>query len=165
MYYGNMKKLDTANSKGIGSTLFVSGCTHNCKGCFNKDSQKFTYGKPFTKEDEDRFIQYIQHPQVKVASILGGEPLQQPTHEMLQLVKRIKEETGKPIWMWTGYTLEELYTTDKMEILQYVDVLIDGRFELDKKDLMLKYRGSSNQRVIDMQKTLEQGEIVLFDYN
>lgn len=164
MNYATMKPLDTANGKGVASTLFVSGCTHECKGCFNREAQNFNYGELFTKEKEDEFIHNIQHPQVRIASILGGEPMQQPSTEMLQLVKRIKEETGKDIWMWTGYTWEELMDMpDKMTILSYIDVLIDGKFELDKKDLMLKYRGSSNQRVIDVQKTLEEGRIISFE--
>lgn len=160
--YAEIKKFDCANGRGVGTSIFFSGCTHHCKGCFNEIAQNFNYGKPFTKEVEDEFIGYAKHPQVNHVSILGGEPMQQDSEVMLEFVKRIKSETGKLIWMWTGYTLEELYQMpDKMKILKYVDVLVDGRFELDKKDLTLKYRGSSNQRVIDMQETLTQNEIVL----
>ena len=162
MNYAEMKKLDVANGPGIGSTLFVSGCHFNCKGCFNKAAQAFDFGKPFTKEEEDRFIGYLQSPHVRVANILGGEVFHQKEEDILSLVKRIKEETDVDIWMWTGFTFEELSKfPKKMEILKYVDTLIDGRFNLELRDLSLKYRGSSNQRIIDVQPTLESGSLVL----
>lgn len=162
MNYANIRKLDIANGPGIGSTLFVSGCHFNCKGCFNKEAQSFDYGKPFTKEVEDEFISYLQHPQVVVANLLGGEVLHQDEEVILHLVKRIKEETNVQIWLWTGYTFEQLSMfPEKMEIIKHIDVLVDGKFELELRDLSLKYRGSSNQRVIDIQSTLKTGNLVL----
>lgn len=164
MYYSQIRKLDASNGFGIRTTLFVSGCSFACEGCFNQEAQNFTNGELWTEEVENQFIEYTKNPNVVGVNLLGGEIMQQDSAIILHLVKRIKEETGKSIWMWTGYTLDALYNMpDKMEILQYVNVLIDGRFELDKKDLMLKYRGSANQRVIDVQKTLQQGQIILFE--
>lgn len=164
MYYGKIRKFDTANGPGIRSTLFVSGCTFNCPGCFNKDSQNFKYGKEFTKEVEDEFISYIKNPNVAGASLLGGEVMQQKTDEILSLLKRIKEETGKSIWCWTGYKYEDLIKIkEKKPLLEYIDVLIDGQFVEAKKDHTLKYRGSSNQRVINIPETLKSGSICEID--
>ena len=160
--YAKIRKLDVTNGPGIRTTLFVSGCTHNCEGCFNKEQQDFNYGNKFTKETEDEFIQLTKNKQIKGVNILGGEPMQQIMDDtLLNLLKRIKLETDKPIWLWSGYTFEEIVNNPKrLEILREVDVLIDGKFQADKRDIMLKYRGSSNQRVIDVKKSLEQGNIV-----
>ncbi len=177
MKYAKIRKLDVTNGPGIRTTLFVSGCTHNCEGCFNKvvsgcthncegcfnkEQQDFNYGNEFTKEIEDEFIELTKARQIKGVNILGGEPMQQVMDDtLLNLLKRIKLETDKPIWLWSGYTFEEIINNPKrVEILREVDVLIDGKFEADKRDIMLKYRGSSNQRVIDVKKSLEQGNIV-----
>lgn len=162
MNYAKIRKLDVTNGPGIRTTLFVSGCTHNCEGCFNKEQQDFNYGNKFTKETEDEFIQLTKNKQIKGVNILGGEPMQQIMDDiLLNLLKRIKLETDKPIWLWSGYTFEEIVNNPKrLEILREVDVLIDGKFQADKRDIMLKYRGSSNQRVIDVKKSLEQGNIV-----
>lgn len=165
MKYAKIRKYDISNAPGICTTLFVSGCTHNCEGCFNKEQQDFTYGNDFTKEIEDEFIEYSKSKQVKAVNILGGEPMQQLMEDtLLKLLKRIKLEVNKPIWLWSGYTFEEIVNNPKRaEILREVDVLIDGKFEADKRDLMLKYRGSSNQRVIDVKKSLEAKEVVLYE--
>lgn len=162
MNYAKIRKLDVTNGPGIRTTLFVSGCTHNCEGCFNKEQQDFNYGNKFTKETEDEFIQLTKNKQIKGVNILGGEPMKQIMDDtLLNLLKRIKLETDKPIWLWSGYTFEEIVNNPKrLEILREVDVLIDGKFQADKRDIMLKYRGSSNQRVIDVKKSLEQGNIV-----
>ena len=162
MNYAQIRKLDVTNGPGVRTTLFVSGCTHNCEGCFNKEQQDFNYGNKFTKETEDEFIQLTKNKQIKGVNILGGEPMQQIMDDtLLNLLKRIKLETDKPIWLWSGYTFEEIVNNPKrLEILREVDVLIDGKFQADKRDIMLKYRGSSNQRVIDVKKSLEQGNIV-----
>lgn len=162
MNYAKIRKLDVTNGPGIRTTLFVSGCTHNCEGCFNKEQQDFNYGNKFTKETEDEFIQLTKNKQIKGVNILGGEPMQQIMDDtLLNLLKRIKLETDKLIWLWSGYTFEEIVNNPKrLEILREVDVLIDGKFQADKRDIMLKYRGSSNQRVIDVKKSLEQGNIV-----
>ena len=162
MKYAKIRKLDVTNGPGIRTTLFVSGCTHNCKDCFNKEQQDFNYGEEFTKEIEDEFIEYTKARQIKGVNILGGEPMQQvKDNTLLNLLKRIRIETNKPIWLWSGYTLEEILHDEKrLEILKEVDVLIDGRFEADKRDIMLKYRGSSNQRVIDVKRTLKEDRVI-----
>ena len=163
MRYAQLRRYDISNGPNIRATLFVSGCTHNCKGCFNKDYQDFNYGKEWTSITETLFLCYVKDPKVKGVSILGGEPLQQTMDNSLaDLLAKIKENTNKPIWLWTGYKLEDVINNTKvMNILQYVDVLIDGKFEEDKKDLNLMYRGSANQRIINLTKTFEKGEIVL----
>ena len=165
MKYAKIRKYDISNAPGICTTLFVSGCTHNCEGCFNKEQQDFTYGNDFTKEIEDEFIKYSKSKQVKAVNILGGEPMQQlMDNTLLNLLRRIKKEANKPIWLWSGYTFEEIVNNPKRaEILREVDVLIDGKFEADKRDLMLKYKGSSNQRVIDVKKSIEAKEVVLYE--
>ena len=163
MRYAQLRRYDISNGPNIRATLFVSGCTHNCKGCFNKDYQDFSYGKEWTSITETLFLCYAKDPKVKGINILGGEPLQQTMDNSLaDLLAKIKENTNKPIWLWTGYKLEDVINNTKiMNILQYVDVLIDGKFEEDKKDLNLMYRGSANQRIINLTKTFEKGEIVL----
>lgn len=162
MRYAKIRKLDVTNGPGIRTTLFVSGCTHNCEGCFNKEQQDFNYGNEFTKEIENEFIEYTKSRQIKGVNILGGEPMQQTKDDsLLNLLKRIKIETNKPIWLWSGYKFEEIIIEPKMlELLKQVDVLIDGKFEIEKRDLMLKYRGSENQRVIDVKKSLEQDRVI-----
>lgn len=135
-------------------------------GCFNSIAQDFNYGQPYTKEVEDRFIEYLKHPQVKNACILGGEPFQQSLNVLLNLVKRIKTETNVQIWIWSGYTYEELIRNYKVKkILNYIDVLVDGRFELSKRDLSLKFKGSSNQRVILVKESLRQNKVIEMDIN
>lgn len=163
MNYAEIKPLDVANSPGIGCSLFVSGCNFHCKGCFNEDAQDFNYGNFYTKEVEDNFISYLKHPQVRNANLLGGEIFQQDLNIILNLVQRIKSETNVGIWLWTGFLWEDLIKDDKKsEILKYIDVLVDGQFEIDKKDLYLKYKGSSNQRVINVKESLNTNQIVLF---
>lgn len=165
MHYSKIRRYDTANGKGIRTTLFVSGCTHECKGCFNKVAQSFTYGKLWTKEDEDMFIEYVKDEKVVGVNILGGEPMQQITDlGLIFLLYRIKKETGKSIWLWSGYTYEQIMANDQRKrLLEFVDVLIDGRFIEPLKDLKLMYRGSSNQRVIDVPASKLKGEIILYE--
>ena len=166
MRYEKIRKFDVSNAPGVRSTLFVTGCTHNCKGCFNKELQDFEAGKVWTQEDEDNFISYVKNDNVVGVNILGGEPMQQVMDDCLpNLLKRIKEETGKNIWLWSGYLLEEILENDKRKnILQYVDVLVDGRFDIGKRNINLKYRGSENQRVIDVKKTLISNSVVIYDF-
>ena len=161
MNYAQIRKYDVANGIGVRTTLFVSGCTHNCPMCFNKEYQNFKYGNEWTQEIEDKFIEYVKDENVVGASILGGEPLQQDAYTLYKLLKRIKLETGKNIWLWTGYEYESLPIEYK-PLLLHIDVLVDGRFIQDLKSAKLKFRGSSNQRVIDVKKTLEKGEVVLY---
>lgn len=162
MNYAQVRKFDVTNGPGIRSTLFVSGCTHDCKDCFNSKQQDFNYGSPWTKQAEDDFISACLNSNVVGVSILGGEPMQQHIDTMARLLKRIKDEVKKPIWVWTGYTFEELVNTSRgVRLLYLIDVLIDGKFEADKKDLNLLYRGSSNQRVILCKESLEARELKL----
>lgn len=165
MYYAQIRKFDTANGTGIRSTLFVSGCTHKCKGCFNQDYKHFRYGHPWTKEIEDKFIEHIKNPNVHGVTILGGEPMDQVRDtDLKDLVCRIKEETGQNIWIYSGYTFEEIMMHKKTkEILKYCDVLVDGPFIEERKDLRLRFKGSKNQRIIDVQKTLSEGKVTLLE--
>lgn len=164
MKYSDIKEFDTANADGISVSVYFSGCTYNCKGCFNKIAQDFNYGNEYTKETEDLIIKYAKNPHIKNVSLLGGEPLQQDLDKILSLCKRIKEETGKGIWLWTGgYYEDHIKDSKKRNIFNYIDVLIDGRFVLEKKDLSLLYRGSYNQRVIDVQQSLKENKIILYN--
>ena len=161
--YGSLRKYDVSNWDGINSTLFVSGCHFHCKGCFNKEAQNFEFGNHFTKEVEDLFISYIKDKHVQGVNLLGGEVFHQDLDIILKLVKRIKDETNKPIYCWTGFLWENLIKNDNiLEILKYIDVIIDGQFEEDKKDLMLKHKGSSNQREIDVVESLKRGKIIIW---
>ena len=162
MHYNKIRKMDISNGPGVRVSIFMQGCTFNCEGCFNKEQQDFNYGNEFTKETENEFIEYTKSRQIKGVNILGGEPMQQTKDDsLLNLLKRIKIETNKPIWLWSGYKFEEIIIEPKMlELLKQVDVLIDGKFEIEKRDLMLKYRGSENQRVIDVKKSIEQDRVI-----
>ncbi len=161
MRYAQIRKFDVTNGPNIRTTLFVSGCTHKCEGCFNEEQQDFNYGNEFTKETEEEFIKYSLNPQIKGINILGGEPMQQIMDDtLLNLLKRLNAEVKKPIWLWSGYTFDEIIQNPKrLELLKQVDVLIDGQFQIDKRDIMLKYRGSSNQRVIDVKKSLIDNKV------
>lgn len=159
MNYAQIRQFDTANGTGIACTLFVSGCNFFCKNCFNKEYQDFNYGNLWTDEVKNNFIKMCLNPNVDHVSILGGEPLSQDYDIMYNLIKSIKEEVRKPIWLWTGYTYEKLNIRQK-EIVLMVDYLIDGQFIEELKNYKLKFKGSSNQRVIDIQKSLKNKEIV-----
>lgn len=153
MNVAQIRKYDTANGPGIRTTAFFSGCNHKCKGCFNERYQDFEYGVPFTQEIEDLLIEYLK--ETKRLSVLGGEPMQQGP-KLVNFLRRVKNETDASIWMWTGYTIGQIFyhgDSFQKEMLQYVDVLVDGPFVESKKDLTLKFRGSSNQRIIDVQET------------
>ena len=161
MNYAKIIKYDTGNWDGVNTTIFFSGCRFNCPGCFNKCAQDFNYGKKYTEEVEDLLISYAKDQHVVGVCILGGEPFQQDIDILLRLVRRIAYEVNKPIHIWTGYSFEDLLADEqKKKILCFIDTLVDGRFVLKKKDLNLKYRGSSNQRVIDVQASLETGEVI-----
>jgi len=165
MYYAQIRKYDTANGPGIRCSLFVSGCTHNCSGCFNPEYTKFNFGDIWTQEAEDNFIEMISDSQVKGITLLGGEPLDQiHDDDLLSLVKRIKSETGKNIWLYSGYTFEQILQHEKRkEILSFCDALVDGLFVEELKDLKLKFKGSSNQRIINIQKSLAGGEVQILE--
>lgn len=144
----------------------MSGCLFNCPGCYNKAAQNFHYGTPYTQELEDQIIEDLGHDYVQGLTLLGGEPFLN-TQVCLKLIKRVRQEFGhqKDIWSWSGYTWEELLqdSADKLEMLSLIDILVDGRFLLAKKDLTLQFRGSSNQRIIDVPKSLATGEVVIWD--
>lgn len=162
MNYAKIRKFDVSNGPGVRATLFVSGCTNNCEGCFNKDLQDFNYGELWTEEVENDFIKQVKNSNIVGVNILGGEPMDQIKDEALSnLLKRIKEETNKSIWIWSGYLYEDIIANkERNKILSYADVLIDGRFELSKRDISLKYRGSSNQRIIDIVKSRKENKVV-----
>lgn len=161
MNIADYKKFDVINGRGLRHSLFTSGCTHQCKGCFNAATWNFNYGVPYTAELEEQIIQDLNMPDVHISglSILGGEPFQN-AEPLLGLVRRVRERCpGKDIWIWSGYTFEELLQDDsRLALLSLCDVLIDGKFELERRNLKLKWRGSENQRVLDVQKSLADGK-------
>ena len=159
------KAFNFVDGEGVRNSLYVSGCKFHCDGFYNAATWSFKAGIPFTKEIEEQIMRDLAHPYVQGLTLLGGEPFLN-TGILIPLVKRIREELPeKDIWSWTGYTWEELMleTPDKLELLQLVDILVDGRFDITKKNLMLQFRGSSNQRIIDVKKSLNQGEVVIWD--
>lgn len=144
MRYAQIRDMDIVNGEGIAVSLFVQGCQNHCKGCFNQETWDFNGGKEWTKEVEDEFIKLCKRNYVSCVSLLGGEPLAQ--NDILDLLKRIKTEVNKPVYVWTGYTAEFAIKYKSLE-LSYIDYLIDGKFEEDKKDVRLRLRGSSNQKI------------------
>lgn len=149
MNYLNYYKCDTKNGEGVRCTLFVAGCELACKGCHNPESWKTNVGTLYTKQFEDQIIEDLKNPYIQGLSLSGGHPLHPKNfNTVLSLCKRVREEVGKDIWLWTGLTLRQLTEDYRKEILPYIDVLIDGKYEEDKKDTFLKWRGSGNQNVI-----------------
>lgn len=166
MRYSTIRKFDAANGPGVRSTLFVTGCSHNCEGCFNDELQSFESGKVWNEEAERELIDAAGMPQVRGISILGGEPLEQLMDDDLKdLLTKLREYyPQKSIWLWTGDIFEEAVEHDrKREIIELCDVVVDGPFIIKERNLSLKYRGSSNQRVIDVRATLDKGEVVLLE--
>lgn len=164
MKYAQIRKYDIANGVGIRTSVFFTGCTHNCFNCFNKDYQDFAYGKEFTQSQIDEIIRYLSEDEISGLSLLGGEPLQQNYNDMINFLTQVRKSTQKSIWIYSGYTYEEILNSkEKMEIISYCDVLVDGRYEENLRDLRLKFRGSSNQRIIDIQKTLKEDRIVIIE--
>lgn len=160
MKYGQIRKYDVANGPGIRTSIFVTGCPFKCEGCFNEEYQSKENGTVWTKSAEDRLIEFVLSKHISGLSVLGGEPLVQD-NDLLNLLKRVKNETKKSIWLWSGYKFEQL-NQKQLNVLKYVDVLVDGLFIIAKKDLKLKFRGSSNQRIIDLNKTRDEGKIVIW---
>ena len=169
MNYAEIKKCDVANGPGVRVSLFVSGCTHHCKECFNPETWDFGYGKPFTEATEDEIIKYMEPEYIKGLTLLGGEPLEHCNQQgLLPLLRKVKDiYPDKDIWCFTGYDFEKDIKgymlnewEETKEILSYIDVLVDGEFMEDKKDLTLVFKGSSNQRTILVKESLESGEIV-----
>ena len=165
MNIAQLRKYDVANGPGIRTTVFVSGCTHNCYNCFNKQYQDFNFGKQFTVETTKQIIECVK--ETGRLSILGGEPMQQGW-EFVEFLQTIKEETNANIWVWSGYTIEQLLNPPdgmsyQLNALQYIDVLVDGKFIEKRKDLTLKFRGSSNQRILDVQKSLNEHKAIVLE--
>ena len=171
MHYAAIKNCDIANGPGVRISLFVSGCTHKCKGCFNEVAWDFEYGEPFTQETVESILTLLAPGYVKGLTLLGGEPFepqnQLPLVELLRQVKAKYPE--KSIWAFSGYLFDRDMTSGKLgdpeilkEFLSYLDVLVDGPFVQSKKDLTLRFRGSSNQRLIDVPASLKSGTVVLW---
>lgn len=162
MKYNKIRKMDISNGPGVRVSIFMQGCAFHCKDCFNKDTWDFDIGNEFTDETIEKVLDLCEHDYISGLSILGGEPLHPNNIDgTTKLAKRFKEKyKNKNLWVWTGFTYESL---EKKEVFKYVDVLIDGQFKTELFDPRLKWRGSSNQRVIDVKKTLENKEIVLFE--
>ena len=171
MHYGEIKRLDVANGIGVRVTLFVSGCTNHCENCFQPQTWDFNYGREFTDETVAELIEALRPGYVRGLTLLGGEPFEPQNQRVLvKALRRIREACpGKDVWAFTGFTLDgELWlgsharceVTDEM--LSMIDVLVDGRYVDALRDLTLQFRGSSNQRVIDMNRTREAGSIVLW---
>ena len=172
MHYANIKTCDIANGPGVRVSLFVSGCTHHCKGCFNEVAWDFDYGTPFTEETIQTILDMLRPQYIKGLTLLGGEPFEPENQRaLLPFVKRVREKLPrKTIWAYSGFTFDEMKTpgthvrcevTD--ELLDQLDVLVDGRFVEELKDISLLFRGSSNQRLIDMKKTLAEGRVVIWE--
>ena len=171
MNYGNIKPLDVADGEGVRVSLFVSGCRNHCENCFQPETWDFGYGKPYTNETEEKILSLLEPFYVDGLTLLGGEPFEpENQRELVKLLRRVREERpGKTVWCYSGYTLEQMQSdghphceaTDEM--LGLIDVLVDGRFVEALKDISLKFRGSSNQRIIDVKKTLDTGSVVLWD--
>jgi anaerobic ribonucleoside-triphosphate reductase activating protein len=161
MNIADYKRFDVINGRGLRHSLFTSGCLHACKGCFNAAAWNFNYGTAYTQELGDQIIADLNMKDVQIAglSILGGEPFEHPV-ELLKLVTRIKKECeGKNIWIWSGYTFEEILADEpKRSLLSHCDVLIDGKFILEQRNLKLSWRGSENQRVLDVAASLKAGQ-------
>jgi anaerobic ribonucleoside-triphosphate reductase activating protein len=170
MNYGMIKPIDSVNGVGVRVSLFVSGCRHRCPGCFNSQAADFSYGKPFGQEQIDQIIKYLDHPYIKGLTILGGDPIEPENHEMVyKTILAVRDEFGKTktIWVYTGGVYENIIKPDSRyqtpvlsDLLGSIDVLVDGPFVIEKKDISLKFRGSSNQRIIDMPETISQGKVI-----
>lgn len=169
MNYAEIKTCDVANGPGVRVSLFVSGCTHHCEGCFNKETWDFNFGKPFTEKVIDDIIGYMKPDYIKGITLLGGEPLEQINQQgLLPLLRKIDHiYPEKNIWCFTGYDFEKDVIGRMMkewdetkEFMSYIDVLVDGEFMIDKKDLNLVFKGSSNQRTIMVQESLAEGRII-----
>ena len=171
MNYGAIKETDIANGIGIRVSLFVSGCTHHCPGCFNSDTWDFAYGEPFDKTTEERILSLLSPDYINGLSLLGGEPMEHANQRALEpFLTRVKEAyPQKTVWCYSGYTFEEMLSgrahcevTDSM--LSMIDVLVDGPFIESLKNIRLKFRGSENQRIIDVPKSLRQGNVIQIEF-
>ncbi len=175
MYYGAIKKYDIANGLGVRVSLFVSGCTHKCKGCFNPETWDFNYGTLYTHETQLEIIDALNHPYIAGLTLIGGEPLEPSNQRILvELVKAVKQQfPEKNIWCYTGYNFEnDIISSEGCarcevtgELLSYIDILVDGEFQIDRKNISLKFRGSENQHIILVQESLKQAKTILSELN
>ncbi|MDE7022005.1 MAG: anaerobic ribonucleoside-triphosphate reductase activating protein [Lachnospiraceae bacterium] len=172
MYFSEIKECDIANGPGVRVTVFVSGCTHHCNGCFNEMTWDFQYGREFTKEDMEKIIKLLEPSYIAGLTLLGGEPMEYVNQQgLLPLLRRVKEQyPDKTIWCYTGYLydrdiLDDFYGKweETRELLSYLDVIVDGEFVEAQKDISLRFRGSSNQRIIDVKKSQEMGMTVMWE--
>ena len=172
MNYATIKNCDIANGPGVRVSLFVSGCTHRCPGCFNEEAWDFDFGKPFTQQTIDEIIQMLTPPYVRGLTLLGGEPFDPRNQRaIVELLRQVKQKLpGKSIWAFSGYLFDRDILSGRLgdweitkEYLSYLDVLVDGPFVLSKKNLSLRFRGSENQRLIDVPASLSSGTVVLWE--
>ncbi len=170
MYYSGIKPFSTENGTGVRVSLFVSGCRNRCKGCFQPDTWSFTSGEPFTEEVQQTIMEELKPNYIKGLTLLGGDPFEPENQlDLVDFVKKVKETyPNKTVWAFTGYILEtdlaeggKKYTPRTEELLSYIDVLVDGPFIEEQKNLMLSFRGSENQRIILMDETRKAGHVVL----
>lgn len=171
MNYGNIKHYDIADGEGVRVTLFVSGCTNCCPGCFQPETWDFNYGKPYTKETEQEILEALKPGYIQGLTLLGGEPFEpENQRKLVHLLKKVKVTyPDKDIWSYTGFILDQdlleggrRYCEVTDEMLSYIDVLVDGPFKQEQKNISLAFRGSENQRVIDLKKSLQEKEVILY---
>lgn len=177
MNYAQVRKMDIANGEGIRVSLFTSGCTHHCKSCFNEEYQSFTFGEEMTEEVGNQLLEEVKKDYCRGLTILGGEPFQaEGLYKFIGPIRKYIDEYNKnggskkmkrkDIWIYSGYTFDQLIKDDEKRILlEMADVLIDGKFVEDLLDLTIKFRGSSNQRILDVKKSLEEGHPILYYEN
>ena len=171
MNYCEIKKCDIANGEGVRTILFVSGCTNHCEECFQPQTWAFDYGQPYTQQTEDEILALLRPTYIRGLTLLGGEPMEPDNQRaLLHLLQRVRTELPqKDVWCYSGYTLEQLTGQSRArcevtdELLTMIDVLVDGEFVEEKRNISLKFRGSENQRLIDLPATLKQGTVVLYD--
>lgn len=172
MYYGAIKNCDIANGLGVRVSLFVSGCRNRCPGCFQPETWAFDYGQPFSKETEDHILELLRPDYINGLTLLGGDPFEPESQRvLLPFLRRVKEACpDKDIWAYTGYTWEQLISgthrvslPETKELLSQIDTLVDGPFILAQKNIRLRFRGSENQRIIDVKRSLEAGQLVLWE--
>lgn len=163
MRYGQIRRYDVANGPGIRTSLFVTGCTHHCEECFNQEYQDFMFGELWTDTQTAEVIEHLSESVNNGLTILGGEPFQN-VPDLTLVVREIRSHTSKSIWVYSGYIFEQILEDNKkLELLKLCDVLVDGLFINSLKDLSLKFRGSSNQRIIDIKKSLEHNQVILLE--
>ena len=163
MNYGQIRKYDIANGPGIRTSIFVTGCHINCKNCFNKDYQDPNFGNIWTKSTTNEVISYLNDPNVAGLTVLGGEPFEHAA-DLYKIVDEIKNQIDKSIWIYSGFIFEYLLKNeDSKKLLTLIDILVDGPFIEEKKDLTLTFRGSSNQRIIDVQNSIKSNQVILYN--